>query len=141
MSRKTELMVPIEEPALKRRLVRVLESFFNDNTQAYRLLPNGASQRLTRAKGQKAFRVQDSFYQLARKAACQQRGGCTFTSSDVGVLDTRRRRVAVGFEQAGESLRVVLVHLAPEGAHEVPLGHTDSVRPVALEARTPTLRV
>ena len=62
-------MIPIEEPALKRRLVRVLESFFNDNTQAYRLLPNGASQRLTRAKGQKAFRVQDHFYQLARKAA------------------------------------------------------------------------
>lgn len=69
LDKRIELMVPIEEPALKRRLVRVLESFFNDNTQAYRLLPNGASQRLTRAKGQKAFRVQDTFYQLARKAA------------------------------------------------------------------------
>lgn len=69
LDKRIELMIPIEEPALKRRLVRVLESFFNDNTQAYRLLPNGASQRLTRAKGQKAFRVQDHFYQLARKAA------------------------------------------------------------------------
>ena len=69
LDKRIELMIPIEEPALKRRLVRVLEAFFNDNTQAYRLLPNGASQRLTRGKGQKAFRVQDHFYQLARKAA------------------------------------------------------------------------
>ena len=66
---RVELMIPIEEPALKRRLVRVLEAYFQDNTQAYRLLPDGSSQRLTRTKGQKAFRVQDHFYQQARKAA------------------------------------------------------------------------
>jgi polyphosphate kinase len=66
---RVELMIPIEEPALKRRLVRVLEAFFQDNTQAYRLLPDGTSQRLTRAKGQKTFRVQDHFYQQAKKAA------------------------------------------------------------------------
>ncbi|MCF7675393.1 MAG: polyphosphate kinase 1 [Akkermansiaceae bacterium] len=69
LEKRIELMIPIEESALKRRLVRVLEAYFNDNTQAYRLLPNGASQRLARAKGQKAFRVQDYFYQQARKAA------------------------------------------------------------------------
>jgi polyphosphate kinase len=66
---RVELMIPIEEPALKRRLVRVLEAYFQDNTQAYRLLPDGSSQRLTRTKGLKAFRVQDHFYQQARKAA------------------------------------------------------------------------
>ncbi|MEI6605463.1 MAG: polyphosphate kinase 1 [Verrucomicrobiota bacterium] len=69
LDKRIELMIPIEEPALKRRLVRILEAFFQDNTQAYRLLPDGSSQRLTRAKGQKSCRVQDQFYQQARKAA------------------------------------------------------------------------
>jgi polyphosphate kinase len=69
IDKRVELMIPIEEPALKRRLVRVLEAFFQDNTQAYRLLPDGSCQRLSRAKGKKPFRVQDYFYQQARKTA------------------------------------------------------------------------
>jgi polyphosphate kinase len=69
LEKRVELMVPIEEPALKRRLVRILEAYFQDNTQSSRLLPDGSSQRIVRAKGQKAFRVQDHFYQQARKAA------------------------------------------------------------------------
>jgi polyphosphate kinase len=69
LDKRIELMIPVEEPSLKRRLVRVLEAFFQDNTQAYRLLPDGTSQRISRAKGQKTFRVQDQFYQQARKAA------------------------------------------------------------------------
>ena len=69
LDKRIELMIPIEEPALKRRMMRVLEAFFQDNTQAYRLLPDGSSQRLIRSKGRKLFRVQDQFYQQARKAA------------------------------------------------------------------------
>ena len=69
LEKRVELMIPIEEPALKRRLVRILEAYFQDNTQASRLLPDGSSQRIVRAKGQKAFRVQDQFYQQAKKAA------------------------------------------------------------------------
>ncbi|MEY4242620.1 MAG: polyphosphate kinase 1 [Verrucomicrobiota bacterium] len=69
LEKRVELMIPIEEPALKRRLVRILEAFFLDNTQASRLMPDGTSQRITRTKGQKAFRVQDHFYQAARKAS------------------------------------------------------------------------
>ena len=69
LDKRIELMIPIEEPALKRRLMRVLEAFFQDNTQAYRLLPDGSSQRLIRSKGRKSCRVQDQFYQQARKAA------------------------------------------------------------------------
>jgi polyphosphate kinase len=69
LEKRIELMIPIETPALKRRLLRILESYFQDNTQASRLLPDGSSQRLTRTKGQKAFRAQDHFYQQAKKAA------------------------------------------------------------------------
>ncbi|GAA5118954.1 polyphosphate kinase 1 [Luteolibacter yonseiensis] len=69
LEKRVELMIPIEEPALKRRLVRILEAFFQDNTQASRLMPDGTSQRIVRGKGQKAFRVQEHFHQQARKAA------------------------------------------------------------------------
>ncbi|MEO8614417.1 MAG: polyphosphate kinase 1 [Luteolibacter sp.] len=69
LEKRVELMIPIEEPTLKRRLVRVLDAYFQDNTQASRLMPDGSSQRIVRAKGQKAFRVQEHFYQNARKAA------------------------------------------------------------------------
>jgi polyphosphate kinase len=69
LEKRVELMIPIEEPELKRRLVRILEAYFQDNTQASRLLPDGSSQRLVRTKGQKAFRVQDHFYQQAKKSA------------------------------------------------------------------------
>jgi polyphosphate kinase len=69
LDKRVELMIPIEEPPLKRRLVRMLETFFQDNTQASRILPDGTSQRIVRAKGQKAFRAQEYFYQQARKAS------------------------------------------------------------------------
>jgi len=69
LDNRIELMIPIEEPAMKRRLVRVLEAYFQDNTQANRLLPDGTSRRVSRVKGQRSFRVQDHFYQQAKKAA------------------------------------------------------------------------
>jgi polyphosphate kinase len=69
LEKRVELMIPIEEAPLKRRLVRILEAYFQDNTQASRLLPDGSSQRIVRAKGQKSFRVQDYFYQQAKKSA------------------------------------------------------------------------
>jgi len=69
LEKRVELMIPIEERALKRRLIRILEAFFQDNTQASRLMPDGTSQRITKTRGQRAFRVQDQFYQQARKAA------------------------------------------------------------------------
>lgn len=69
LEKRIELMIPIEEPALKRRLMKILDAYFRDNTQASRLLPDGSSQHLVRAKGEKAFRVQEYFYQGARKAA------------------------------------------------------------------------
>ena len=69
LEKRVELMIPIEEPPLKRRLIRMLESYFQDNTQASRLLPDGSSQRAVRTKRTKTFRAQEHFYQQARKAA------------------------------------------------------------------------
>ena len=42
---------------------------------------------------------------------------------DVGRLEIRRTLHALGFEHARDAFRVVLVHLAAEGAHEEPAGH------------------
>ncbi len=69
LEKRVELMIPIEEPALKRRLIRILETFFQDNTQASLLLPEGTSRRIVRDKGEKTFRAQEFFHQQARKAA------------------------------------------------------------------------
>ncbi len=69
LEKRVELMIPIEDNALKRRLIRIIDAFFQDNTQASRILPDGTFQRITRAKGQKAFRAQEHFHQQARKAA------------------------------------------------------------------------
>ena len=43
---------------------------------------------------------------------------------DVGVVLGGGRHEPVGFEQSRDALRVVLVHLAPVGAHEVAPRHT-----------------
>ncbi len=69
LEKRVELMIPIEETALKRRLLRILEAYFQDNTQASRLLPDGGSQRIGRGRGRKAFRVQEHFHQQAKRAA------------------------------------------------------------------------
>jgi polyphosphate kinase len=79
LERRIELMIPIEDNALKRRLTRILEAFFQDNTQASKLLPDGTSQRLTRIAGQRPFRVQAHFYQQARKAAKAREHGRSMT--------------------------------------------------------------
>jgi len=69
LEKRVELMIPIEEPALKRRLIRILDTFFQDNVQASTLLPDGTSRRIAKPKGAKPFRAQEQFYQHARKAA------------------------------------------------------------------------
>ncbi len=69
LEKRIELMIPIEDPVLKRRLVRILDAFFQDNTQASRIQPDGTSLRIAKTKGKKSFRAQSHFYQLAKKAA------------------------------------------------------------------------
>ncbi len=69
LDRRIELMIPIEDSRARRRLLRMLESLFQDNTQASLILPDGTSQRLKPAPGEKRFRAQDHFQRDARKAA------------------------------------------------------------------------
>src|SRR5690606_14178635 len=45
LEKRIELMIPIEQPVLKRRLGRILETYFLDNSQAFEILPDGTSRR------------------------------------------------------------------------------------------------
>ncbi len=69
LEKRVELMIPIAEPTLKRRLIRILETYFNDETQASRILANGSSTRITKPTRGKGLRAQEHFYQQAKKAA------------------------------------------------------------------------
>jgi polyphosphate kinase len=69
LEKRVELMVPIEEKTIKRRLIRILETYFKDNQNAYRILSDGSSQPITPKKGEKPFRAQDHFYTQAKRAA------------------------------------------------------------------------
>jgi polyphosphate kinase len=69
LERRVELMIPIADGAIRRRLIRLLETYFRDNTQASAILPDGASRRLQAAKGEKRFRAQQFFFEEARRTA------------------------------------------------------------------------
>jgi polyphosphate kinase len=69
LDRRVELMIPIEDSRARRRLLRILEAFFQDNTQASKILPDGSSERLKPAAGEKKFRAQEYFFKEARRTA------------------------------------------------------------------------
>ncbi|WP_193211332.1 polyphosphate kinase 1 [Luteolibacter marinus] len=69
LDRRVELMIPVEDSRARRRLLRILEAFFQDNTQASRILPDGSSEPIRPVGGEKKFRAQDHFFKEARRAA------------------------------------------------------------------------
>lgn len=69
LEKRVELMIPIEEKSIKRRLIRILETYFKDNQNAYRVLPDGSSEPVQPGKGDKPFRAQEHFHELAKRAA------------------------------------------------------------------------
>lgn len=69
LEKRVELLVPIEHKAIKRRLIRILETYFKDNQNAYHILPDGTSRKITVKKGEKPFRAQDHFFQQAKRNA------------------------------------------------------------------------
>jgi polyphosphate kinase len=67
--RRLEVMVPIEDERLKRRIVdEILALELADNTKATTLEPDGTFQRV-RPRGEKAVRAQQELIERARKRA------------------------------------------------------------------------
>lgn len=68
LDRRVELMIPIENPALARRVQDILDACFKDNTQASVIAPDGTSHPVENA-GKKPFAMQRYLHNLARKQA------------------------------------------------------------------------
>ncbi|MFD2255607.1 polyphosphate kinase 1 [Luteolibacter algae] len=69
LEKRVELMIPIDEKTIKRRLIKILEAYFRDNQNAYHILPDGSSEPITPKRGEKAFRAQEYFYTQAKRVA------------------------------------------------------------------------
>lgn len=71
LSKRVELLVPIEDSAARKRLIQILEVCFSDNVQA-RLLGADARYKLLKPDGGKRIRSQDAFTKEAAKRSRQR---------------------------------------------------------------------
>ncbi len=69
LERRVELMVPVEDPALAKRVLGILEACFRDNTQACLILPDGRSRPVTRRRSEKPFCMQARLHRQAQQQA------------------------------------------------------------------------
>ena len=72
LSRRVEVVFPIEPPELKQRLIReILATSMADNTKARLLLPDGSYQRITPVDAQMRVRSQERFLEMAAQNAAR----------------------------------------------------------------------
>jgi polyphosphate kinase len=72
LSRRVEVVFPIEPPELKHRLIReILATSLADNTKARLLLPDGSYERLKPQDGQARVRSQERFLEIAAQNAAR----------------------------------------------------------------------
>jgi polyphosphate kinase len=69
LERRVELMFPVLDEGICRKLHDILESYFRDNCQARILGSDGVWTRLSPRKGEEAFRVQARFFSQAAAGA------------------------------------------------------------------------
>jgi polyphosphate kinase len=70
LSRRVEVVFPIEQPELKNRLIReILATCLADNVKARELLPDGTYRRVAQRPGQVRVRSQEVFLELAAENA------------------------------------------------------------------------
>lgn len=67
LERRVEILFPVLDPGLRRRLIDILHVYFSDNMKAWELLPDGSYRRV--APGHPRMRAQEFFYQSAVQAA------------------------------------------------------------------------
>jgi polyphosphate kinase len=73
LSRRVEIVWPIEQPDLKQRLIdEVLATSQADNAKARVLLPDGSYRRVERKPDEKVIRSQERFLELAAAAAARR---------------------------------------------------------------------
>jgi polyphosphate kinase len=69
LERRVELLIPVEDEACRKRLMGILDVFFQDNVKAKRLLPDGTYVKVEAPERKKALRSQEFFALQAGAAA------------------------------------------------------------------------
>jgi polyphosphate kinase len=73
LSRRVEVVWPVEQPELKQRLIReILATTMADNVKARELLPDGSYRRVTPAADQPRVRSQERFLEFAAQSASRR---------------------------------------------------------------------
>jgi polyphosphate kinase len=67
LDKRLEILFPIKDVKLRRRLIGILETYFLDNSKAWLLLPNGQYEKVKESKP--AVRAQETFYREAVETA------------------------------------------------------------------------
>lgn len=68
LDRRVELLVPIDDDDARQRLINNLEMIFRDNVKARRQKTDGTYERVKPGKGEKPFRSQEWFFEMACEA-------------------------------------------------------------------------
>lgn len=96
LSRRVEVVFPIEQPDLKARVIDVLKTTLADNVKARELQPDGTYRRVKPADGEPAVRSQLRFLEQAAESASRQAAGptpdATTTPPPVQAPQPRRAR-------------------------------------------------
>ena len=71
LDRRVELLVPVQDPACQARLISILNTTFQDNAKARKLMTDGHYERLQPSSAAKAVSAQRIFFEQAREAAKQ----------------------------------------------------------------------
>ncbi|QDS95777.1 Polyphosphate kinase [Roseimaritima multifibrata] len=70
LDRRIELLVPVESPPLRKRLIRVLQTYFKDNTNSWKLTAKGEWKR-SRSKSGSQVQAQRVLYERAVHAVSE----------------------------------------------------------------------
>jgi polyphosphate kinase len=69
LSRRVEVVFPVEQADLKQRVIEILKLTLADNVKARELLPDGQYRRIAPAEGMPVLRSQQRFLELATEAS------------------------------------------------------------------------
>lgn len=93
LSRRVEVVFPIEQPDLKHRLIHeILAISLADNVKARELLPDGTWRKVTPAEGEPLVRSQEKFLELAAINANRRQGSTLLTPLPVNGEATPTKR-------------------------------------------------
>lgn len=65
LDRRIELLIPVLDGACRKKLWRILDTYFHDNVASWRLLPDGSYRRLKPSEPEQAYRAQRKLYERA----------------------------------------------------------------------------